>query len=96
MQEDAPAQFYLGQMYYLGKGVGQDYNEAAKWFRKAAMKEDDKAQAFLGQMYFVGQGVARDFKEAAKWYREAAKQGNPDAKGTLDLLCRGGIPEACE
>ena len=28
---DADAQFNLGQLYYRGRGVPQDYAEAAKW-----------------------------------------------------------------
>ena len=35
-QGDAEAQLRLGIMYSKGKGVPQDYKEAAKWFRKAA------------------------------------------------------------
>ena len=34
---DAVAQFNLGLMYENGKGVTQDYKEAAKWFQKAAL-----------------------------------------------------------
>ena len=35
-QGQAFAQYAIGSMYYLGKGVPKDYAEAAKWFRKAA------------------------------------------------------------
>jgi TPR repeat protein len=35
-KEDANAQFFLGVMYASGQGVPQDYNEAVKWFIKAA------------------------------------------------------------
>jgi TPR repeat protein len=35
-QGDAFAQAAVGSMYDLGKGVAQDYTEAAKWFRMAA------------------------------------------------------------
>src|ERR1700728_341374 len=33
---DAKAQNSLGGMYYNGRGVTQDYEEAAKWYRLAA------------------------------------------------------------
>jgi len=33
---DVEAQFEMGMMYYYGRGVLQDYNEAIKWYRKAA------------------------------------------------------------
>src|SRR5437870_13766576 len=35
-QGDARAQFEFASMYYKGKGVRQDYGEAARWPRKAA------------------------------------------------------------
>ncbi len=37
---DAVAQYSLGLMYYHGRGVPQDYAEAAKWYRKAAERGD--------------------------------------------------------
>lgn len=33
---DMSAQFNLGMMYEKGDGVGQDYFEALKWYKKAA------------------------------------------------------------
>ena len=35
-QGNAQAQYMLGELYAIGKGVPQDYVEAAKWFREAA------------------------------------------------------------
>ena len=35
-QGNTPAQLFLGALYHDGKGVTQDYAEAAKWYRKAA------------------------------------------------------------
>ena len=40
----------LGVMYLTGKGVPQDYTEAAKWFRMAAEQGDGRAQFNLGWM----------------------------------------------
>jgi len=37
---DAEAQDILGNMYYNGQGVPQDYKEAARWYRKAAEQGD--------------------------------------------------------
>ena len=42
-QGDADAQFNLGYLYESGRGVSQDYNEAAKWYRKAAEQGHEKA-----------------------------------------------------
>ena len=44
----APAQFYLGLMYENGQGPPQDYQEAARWYLKAAKQGHDRAQNNLG------------------------------------------------
>jgi TPR repeat protein len=59
---------FLGEVYYLGLGVTQDYTEAAKWYKKAAEKGDNVAQIILGAMYEKGKGVPKDFVEAYKWF----------------------------
>ena len=72
---DAKAQFVVGLKYDTGKGVPQDYAEAAKWYRKAAEQGYAEAQFNLGTMYDEGRGVHQDYAEAAKWYRKAKDQG---------------------
>ena len=62
--------------YRDGKGVTQDYKEAAKWFRKAAEKGDAFGQRELGLCYETGKGVGKDQKEAEKWLT-IAKPGLP-------------------
>ena len=75
-QGHAAAQFELGAMYELGRGVPQDYAEAVKWYRKAAEQGHARAQYILGVMYAEGrQGVPQDYAEAVKWCRKAALQG---------------------
>ena len=59
---DLKAQFGLGLMYDSGKGVPQDYVEAAKWYRQAAEFGYIKAQINLGILYENGQG-----RKAANW-----------------------------
>ena len=82
-------------MYDLGKGVPQNYKEAAKWYRLAAEQGDAKAQYNLGVMYHKGQGVPQNYKEAAKWYRLAAEQGIAKAQYNLGLMygLGQGVPE---
>ena len=78
-----PAQFELAKMYENGKGVGKDYAEAVKWYRKAAEQGNTEAQYSLGECYEYGHGVSRDYAEAVKWYRKAAEQGNAEAQYNL-------------
>ena len=62
-------------MYASGEGVPQDFAEAFKWYRLAAMQGDAFAQAKLGYMYFTGQGVPQDYVTAHMWYNLAAADG---------------------
>ena len=61
----------------------QDYAEAAKWYRKAALQGDALAQIKLGLRYKEGVGVPQDYAEAVKWYRKAALQGDASAQFLL-------------
>ena len=74
-QGDVEAQFNLGLMSLSGKGVPQNYIEAANWYRKAAEQGHAEAQNSLGEIYAKGIGVPQDDAEAVKWFRKAAEQG---------------------
>ena len=64
----------------------KDYEEAAKWLRKAAEQGYVHGQFFLGQMYAKGLGVEQNFKEAVKWWKKAADQGDAAAQTSLGLM----------
>ena len=80
---DVTAQFILGECYYYGWGVEQDYKQAVVWYRKAAEQGDATAQCNLGVCYDNGQGVEQDHKQAVAWYRKAAEQGYARAQSNL-------------
>ncbi len=63
-------------MYDRGKGVPQDYQEAVRWYQKAAEQGHAWAQVNLGLMYARGQGLAQDYVQAYRWYTLAAGQGD--------------------
>ena len=65
-QGNAVAQERLGEMYTDGKGVPQNYGEAAKWYRLAADQGYAGAQTNLGSMYERGTGVPQNHVEAVK------------------------------
>ncbi len=44
----AEAQFRIGFLYYKGRGVKKDFEEAAVWFRKAMKQGHFLAQMHLG------------------------------------------------
>jgi hypothetical protein len=64
---EADALFKLGQRYYHGQGVPQDFSEAASCYRKSAELGSSKAQLNLGALYENGEGVSKDRKEACFW-----------------------------
>ena len=84
-QGDAEAQFYLGNCYYYGEVVKQDYSEAVKWYRQAAQQGLAEAQYNLGNCYCFGEGVTQNHTEAVKWYRKAAEQGLASAQCNLGV-----------
>jgi hypothetical protein len=75
-QGDSYAQRFLGDSYYLGLGVTQDYAEAVKWYKKAAEQGDSVSQIILGAMYEKGKGISKDFVEAYKWFSISGETGN--------------------
>ena len=81
LQGNAEAQFQLGIVYELGRGVPQDGAEAVRWFRMAA---------FLGVEVRRGRGVPQDYAESVKWYRAAAEQGYTDAQFNLGFSYKEG------
>jgi TPR repeat protein len=77
---DANAQALLGFMYEHGRGVPQDYVQAAHWYICAAEQGHATAQYLLGLMYDKGLGVHRSDTLAYKWLDLAAAHAPPNAK----------------
>ncbi len=84
-KNDNHAQFRLGVMYSMGKGVTQNYADAMKWYLKSANQGNVYAQYNIGNMYEKGQGVKQDYSEANKWYQKAAEQGDTSAQYNLGV-----------
>ncbi|MCK5715832.1 MAG: sel1 repeat family protein, partial [Nitrosomonadaceae bacterium] len=82
------AQNNLGWMYEEGKGVTQDYQEAAKWYHLAAEQGDVDAQNNLGVMYVKGTGINQDYILARMWFNLAANNGDINAKENLDKMAK--------
>lgn len=83
---DVEAQYTLGEKYFEGIDVSQDYEEAMKWFMQAAGKEDCTALNWVGYMYFYGYGVPLDYNEALKWFTKAADQNSSYAQYYIGLI----------
>jgi S1-C subfamily serine protease len=74
------------------------YEDAAKWYLRAAEGGDWYSQYDIGRAYESGLGVVRDRVEALKWYYLSASHGRELAKLAADklesILARNQIAEA--
>ena len=84
-QGDPWAQFTLGLCHDNGRGVQQDFVEAARWYRKAAYQGHAEAQYILGVMHINGEGVAVDYVLAYMWFSISATNGFEDAAKHRDM-----------
>jgi clan AA aspartic protease (TIGR02281 family) len=89
-QGHVKSQFYVGYMYYQGKGVTPNDALAAIWYQRAAEGGDVTSQSAIGAAYFRGEGVPRNYAEAMKWWRKAAEQGDAYAQWSLGGVYKGG------
>jgi TPR repeat protein len=74
---DPRAQVRVAFMYETGRGLPQDYYQAASWYHRAAESGYPPAQHRLGLMFDKGQGVPEDYVEAYKWLNIAAAAAGP-------------------
>lgn len=86
----APAQNYLGFMFYRGDIVPQNLDSAIFWIEKAAMQGDAKGANNLGWLLTEGRGIEHDYTQAAQWFAKAADAGLPAAMSQLGDLYRTG------
>jgi len=93
---DADAQVLLGDAYRDGKGVQQNYTEAAAWYRKAAEAGNARGQCSLGLAYYSGHGVTWVYDQAVWWFRKAAKTGHSPSQFNLGLayIYGQGVPQS--
>ena len=82
----ADAQYNLGVMYNVGRGVPEDDVEAVKWYRISARAGHPGSQNALGAMYEHGETVNVDMAKAYFWYTLAAGSGNAEASHNRSRL----------
>lgn len=92
---DLPAvESFVGNMYYHGRVLRQNYESAASWYRLAAERGNRSSQVSLALAYEKGYGVPQDIHEAEHWYRQAAENGDLSAQKTLiDIYTNGRVEQ---
>lgn len=83
---DAKSQYLLGEMYFKGNNVIQDYSLAEKWFLKSADQGNTDAQTAIGSMYLNGYGVRQNPITAMEWHKKSASLGNSTAQAAIGLM----------
>lgn len=96
-QGNAEAQYRIGDIYFSGMSVAQDYNEAAKWYMNAARQGNSPAISALNLMYSEGVSAQNngEHHSAYRLWRPLADLGYARAQCSLGLLYyRGlGVPQ---
>lgn len=76
----------LGKCYYMGKGVPQSYETAAKYFKIAADNEDPEGMQLLSKCYRFGRGVAKNISMAETLMKRSENLEDPTALRIRTLL----------
>ena len=88
-QEDGHAMGVMASLLAMGRGVEQNIDEAALWFRQAAVRGDVLGQTAFGLCLATGHGVDKDPQEGAYWLFRAATAGHRTAAESLgDLVLK--------
>lgn len=88
---DIIAQYLLGNLYAIGKGVPQNDVEAFKYLKLAADQGDADTQHQVGRCYLNGKGVAVDEPKAIEYLRMAADQCQPQACSDMFTIYTKGL-----
>ena len=79
----------MGEVYYKGYGVLQNFEAAHAWLKLSADKGDAESLFLMGNMYMFGMGVKKDMVTAKQFFERAAKQGHAKAAESLKLIGMG-------
>jgi localization factor PodJL len=86
LKGDPSAAYEIGVRYAEGKGVPASYDDAAKWYDRAAQAGLVPAIFRLGTLYEKGLSVKKDIDIARRYYLQAAERGNAKAMHNLAVL----------
>jgi localization factor PodJL len=90
LKGDPTAAYEIGVRYAEGKGVASNFDEAAKWYERAAQAGVVPAIFRLGTLYEKGLSMKKDVDVARRYYMQAAERGNAKAMHNLAVLAADG------
>lgn len=86
--EDTASLLRMGNRFYEGKDVPQDYNEALKWYLRAARLGCGEAQFKAAVIYYA----AHDYVESFKWFMSVAElEQHPTAQYYVGMFYHRGL-----
>lgn len=77
------AMYLLGDKYYSGYKIEQDYDLAMFYFRMAARFNYGRAEFNIGKMYEDGLGIIKNYEKAIEWYKLASTHGEVKALASM-------------
>jgi localization factor PodJL len=86
LKGDPTAAYEVGVRFAEGKGVAANFDEAAKWYDRAAQAGVVPAVFRLGTFYEKGLSVTKDVDIARRYYLQAADRGSAKAMHNLAVL----------
>jgi localization factor PodJL len=86
LRGDPTAAYEIGLRFAEGKGVAANFDEAAKWYDRAARAGVVPAIFRLGTFYEKGLSVQKDVDIARRYYLQAAERGNAKAMHNMAVL----------
>lgn len=88
---DTYSQVTLGDMYYYGDSVTQDYDTAMLWYERAASHGSAEACNKLGLCLYLGLGSHKSQQDAAYWFEKGAQLGHADACYNYAVCLQKGV-----
>lgn len=90
------ATYLLGELYFYGEGVSQNYETATKYYEEAGAKGQKDAIFSLGSIYMTGYGTEANPVKAIEYLKKAAMLNDSSSISTLGYLYESGEIEGIE
>jgi len=89
--DDPDALYWLGNGYFTGNAIAEDWQKAFECYKKAAHLHHPDAMNNYADMYLRGEYVEKDEKHALDLFLKAAELGVAEAMYTLGYMHENGV-----